>query len=145
VPFVVLELTVVNINNNGVREILIFVLNIWKILFYYFLRETINNLESHPMLAAVNFIFMHIERTGAFFPSSNIDIPIEVINDRFKKDKFLRRRLKHSSKNGILIPFDCNNLRANPHLIKDFLDKQVKLSDLSSWGYFSVVKYTRWK
>ncbi len=97
------------------------------------------------MLAAVNFIFMHIKRTCAFFPSTNINIAIEMINDRCKKDKFLGRRLKHSSKNGILEPFDCNNLWANPNLIKDFFDKQVKLSNLNGWGYFSVIKYTRWK
>ncbi len=95
------------------------------------------------MLAAVDFFFVHIERTPAFLPSPDVNWAIKVINDGSEKIEFLRGRLEDPCKNCIFIPFDGNNLWADSHLVVDFFYEQVQVLDFHGWGDLGVVEDRR--
>ena len=137
---VVLELAVVNINPHKVEHILVFLFVFWLNIFFHFLLEPINDLQPDSLLPPIHLILMHIKRTPTLLPPANIHLSCEVINNRRKKVKLLGGGLKHPSKNGVLVPFYSDYLRANPHLVVDFLDKQVELADLGGGRDLIVVK-----
>ena len=83
---------------------------------------------------------MHIKRTPTLLPPANIHLPSEMINNRCKEIKFFGGRLKHSGKNGILVPLDGDDLRAYSHLVVDFLNKEMELADLGGGRDLSVVE-----
>ena len=138
--FVVQELTVVNINCQMVEAILVFLFVIWLSIFFYFFIEPINDLHADSLFPAIHLILMHIKRTPAFLPPANIHVPSKMIDNRSKEIKLFSGRLKHTGKNGVLVPFDRDNLRAYSYLVVDFLDKQMELADLGGGGDLSIVE-----
>ncbi len=96
------------------------------------------------MLAAVDFFFVHIERTPALLPSPDINLATKVINDGSEEIEFLGGRLEDPCKNGIFVPFDGNDLWADSHLVVDFFYEQVQVFYFHGWGDLGVVEDRRW-